>query len=283
MEKNLEEILDRCLKKMKEGISKEDCLQEYPDCAIHLEGLLDIARGIQEVSLPFPSPQGLATTLVKAGRAVAYQKGVSFRRIWAEFPFPSPVWVRAFTLTLLFILISWGTASFSRGSIPGDFLYPIKIISEKVRFFLTRNPEGKVELRITFSEERMSELIKSLEEKNSLDQDILFSMLEEAESTLEQINSLPQAQQPGHRSKLIHLQNYFQDNLKRLKVSVNPDEKEELDQAIKRCEEMRRMCQMMGGSSMKRMHQRMYEDAEEDTINDATVRKNAPWRCPPRE
>jgi len=46
---------------------------------------------------------------------------------------------------------------------------------------------------------------------------------------------------------------------------------------------MRRMCQMMGGSSMKRMHQRMYEDAEEDTINDATVRKNAPWRCPPRE
>jgi len=67
---------------------------------------------------------------------------------------------------LVVFLVSGGAVFASKGSLPGDFLYPVKIALEEVRIRLT---DDSADLRIRLTEQRLKE-IQELKEKE--DQDI---------------------------------------------------------------------------------------------------------------
>lgn len=237
MKKPVEEILDICLEEIKEGIPLEEVLKQYPDYRDELKELLAIAKDIKDTPLPEPSARGMASCLVKLGQALQLQRQKPPK---AKIPrllyFPSPAWAKALVFAVIVILISWGTVTLSANSLPGDFLYPVKFVTEKVKFLLTLNPEGKVELRLIYSEERMQELVKHLDKRRELNTQLLKAMLDEATLALEDISRLPERERPVYFSRLEHLNAYQKDVLGNLKSKVtSPQQKEELNNVIEMC------------------------------------------------
>jgi len=82
------------------------------------------------------------------------------------------------------IILTASVFSSSANALPGHWLYPIKLISEKVAFALKMTPSGKAELSITFSEERLDEILKTYEMKGKVDKEILELLLIEANKAL---------------------------------------------------------------------------------------------------
>lgn len=237
MKKPVEEILDICLRKIREGIPLKEILKQYPDYADELKELLATAKKIKDAPLPEPSDRGLGYCLVRLGEALQLQRQ---KRAKARIPgllyFPSLTWVKALVFALVIILVSWGTVTLSANSLPGDLLYPVKFITEKVKFFLTANPGGKVELRLIYSEERMQELVRHLDKRKDLNTELLKAMLDEATLALEDISRLPEPERPVYFSRLQYLNAYQKDVLENLKPKVTAlDQKEELENTIRMC------------------------------------------------
>lgn len=60
---------------------------------------------------------------------------------------------------LIVILLSGGTTVFaSQKSLPGEILYPVKLLVEDVRLAATLNPEAKIESRIALAKKRVEEI-----------------------------------------------------------------------------------------------------------------------------
>ena len=184
MKLKIDEILDLLLKEMQKGKSIEDCLNEYPEFADELEPLLRLANKIEDLPKPEIKPEAVAAMLIKIGKMVAEERKIkkrfSFRNIFSL----QPVIVRAIAAVLLIIFIGWAGLSFSAKSKPGDFLYSVKLFTEKVQYILTIDSEGKAELRLVFADKRTKELISSFKESEELNKELLSAMLNEAQLAL---------------------------------------------------------------------------------------------------
>lgn len=241
MDSQMEKILDICLEKMEKGIPLDEVLMEYPQHREELRELLTIATDIENIPLPPVRDEAVDSCLAKVRNALQLKKNPVWRaRLpklhWPRlFYFPSPTWAKALAFILIFIFISWGTVNFSADSLPGDALYPIKLTTEKVKFFLTIDPEEKAELRLTYSEARMQELVSYLDLKGELNIQVLKAMLDEATLATDNISRLPKDKATVCCLKLEHLCAYHKDVLKGLKSKVPSHQMQELDDAIRTC------------------------------------------------
>ncbi len=71
------------------------------------------------------------------------------------------------TLIVILSLLFGGTgatAVAAQASLPGDFLYPVKILSEDVRMEVTTQPESQVKLALKFAASRFDEIQTLIEE-----------------------------------------------------------------------------------------------------------------------
>lgn len=233
-----EDILDLCLKELADGKSLEECLREYPQFRTQLEPLLRLAQGLGKLPPPQPRSQALLSTLVKVGRISAQQRREMLRRKvfnWG-LVMPRPAWSMAFALVLIVVFLGWGAVTVASDSLPGDLFYPLKLTTEKVKFFLTSNPEGKAELRLTFAEKRLQELAKSLDEGKGFDQEVLKSMLDEAQLALEDAQPLPKDRASLFVARLNHFNAYQREALEEFRLQVHPSQRELVDQAIEICD-----------------------------------------------
>lgn len=241
MSSRMEEILDICLEKVEEGKPVDEVLEEYPEHREELKELLIIAKDIENAPLPHLRGAAISSCLIKVHNALELQKKPVWRaRLpklqWPRlFYFPSPAWAKALAFVLVAIFISWGAVNLSAGSLPGDILYPVKLTSEKVRCFLTNDPEGKAELRLAYSEERMQELVRYLDKEGKLNVELLKAMLDEAALVTDNISRLPKDKATICCMKLEHLCAYHKDVLAGLKSRVPSFQRQELDNAIQAC------------------------------------------------
>jgi len=241
MSSRMEKIFNICLEKMEEGIPLDKILMEYPDQRGELKELLTVARDIENIPLPQVREEAVASCLTKANMALESQRKLAWRAKLPKLQWPrlsyfqSPAWAKALAFVFIVILISWSTVSLSGDSIPGNLLYPVKLTTERVRFYLTTDPEGKAELRLTYSEERMQELVRYLDEKGELNTKVLKAMLDEAALTVDHISRLPKDKAMVCCLKLEHLCAYHKDVLASLKSRVPSSQRQELDNAIQAC------------------------------------------------
>ena len=133
-------------------------------------------------------------------------------------------WPRLFVPSVAFvlILIVLGASSvvFAQKSLPGDFLYPVKRLSENVAVSL--KPELEQEIVV-----RRSEEVKDLVEKKE-DPELVKNTLEDFS------RDSKKAKSKGHSNGKLE---EGVKNLKEAKVKSSDDEKKEIEEALKKLEE----------------------------------------------
>lgn len=244
MEQNIELILDICINEMHKGKSIEECLAEYYQYASQLKPLLQLVEQIEDLPQPAPSPEAISSTLINIGKEIAQltitsetpvvrgkkRKTISFFNIFQK---PKLMW--AFNATLILIVVLFSVATISANSVPGDILYPVKLATEKVKFLLTFDSYKKAELRLTFSDKRLNEIIAGLQQSNTLDTTLLKAMLDEAKLALEE-NEIPSDKASIFAAKLSHVNAYQKDVLEKIRTHVNPSSRQVVDEAISMCD-----------------------------------------------
>jgi hypothetical protein len=240
MKLKADEILDLLLTEMQKGRSLEDCLEEYPEFAQELEPLLRLAGKIEDLPEPEPSPEAIESVLAKI-REIAVSKELkekkfSLRKIFSL----HPVLVRAFAVVLLIIFIGWTSLSFSAKSVPGDVLYPVKLLTEKVQYILTISPEGKAELHLSFADRRTEELVLTFKESEALNKELLSAMLNEAQSALEYLESLTAERSAVLIEKVGKCNQYQKGVLEKIKPMACISDVAVINEAINLCTERHR-------------------------------------------
>jgi hypothetical protein len=248
MSNKLEDILDYCIDQVRLGKAPEDVLREYPDAAEQIRPLLAVAKKLEELPEPSASVRGMARTMAKVAVQASDQRARPKRRKLTLFSYS--FLVRAAAVLLVVLLGGWTTTTASSNALPGDLLYPIKLFTERAKFFLTINQEDKVELRIVFSAERLKEAVKKYERGEGLDRHLLQEMLEEARMAAETSAELPELTRGLLVSQAAHLSEFQQEMLGRFKKQVKPEEQEVLtpymDMCGRRAVWMRQMCDESG-------------------------------------
>jgi len=178
--KKIEDILSQCIEEIKSGkASLADCLERYPSLRRELEPLLRIALNIQEPPDVRPSEAFKirarvnlmehihASRTVKRPQQLGYKNGL--RHVWYA------SWLRTVAVILVVILavstLGTGTVYASQDSLPGDFLYPVKLGTEQVQRLLTTDDVSGINLELRFADtrlEEMEEVIKKNPEEISI-------------------------------------------------------------------------------------------------------------------
>jgi len=244
MEQDIELLLDICIEEMHKGKSIEECLAEYSQYASQLEPLLQLVEQIEALPQPAPTPEAISSTLINIGKEIAQltitsetpvvrrkkRKTISFFNIFQK---PKLMW--AFNAALILIVVLFSVATISANSVPGDILYPLKLVTEKVKFLLTFDSEKKAELRLTFSDKRLQEMIAVFQQSGKLDTTLLKEMLDEAKLALEG-DEIPTDKASIFAAKLSHVNAYQKDVLEKIRPRVNPSSRQIVDEAINMCD-----------------------------------------------
>ncbi|MCL6097042.1 MAG: DUF5667 domain-containing protein [Bacteroidetes bacterium] len=298
MEQNIELLLDNCIDEIRKGKSIDECLADYPQYTDELKPLLQLAVQIENLPQPNPSSEALSSALINIGKEmerntaaaeiseaivpsqgdVLPQKGFaasmkkrktfsffsegSFRNVFRK---SKLAW--ALSTALLLFFISLGATTLSANSVPGDILYPLKLVTEKVRFLLTFDSYGKAELRLNFSDKRLNELVEVFQKSNKLDTTLLKNMLDEAKLALEE-NEIPVEKASILTAKLNHVSAYQKNVLENIRPNVQSSDRKIVDEAINMCG--------MRSRWMRRMMNEEYQ--EQYDKQDTTPQSQTPHR-----
>ncbi len=253
MKKTPEELFDICLEMASRGEDWKAFLLTYPDCAREVEELVILAGEIREASGPMEDPApGVSTALLRLGRELARrereQEETAHRKwgwLWGS------AWTKAAFAGIVMLLVGASSVELSARTVPGDFLYPVKILTERVRFSLTSDLEERVELRLTFSERRLSEVVRTLKEGKGADRELVSGMLDEARAALSDAAKLPETRSSAYRSRIASLEEFQKERLRAVKAMVPADQHRDVDEAIGICDQgWMRMREMMSGTHM---------------------------------
>ena len=248
-EQQLVDALDTCLEQMRQGQTIEQALAAYPDRAGELRPLLELSGRLEALPQPNVSMEGMMRTLGRLGSEVAADQAPAPQPKKARW-FSRAVWARAAAVVLVVFLVGWGSVNASADSTPGDLLYPVKLFTERARFFLTLGAEDRAELRIVFSSRRLKEAVIQQQRTGQLDPQLLSEMLEEARLAVLQAPELPEPARNLLVSQATHLTDYQHDALGRLVSTAGPQEQQVISRYRDMCRQRRQwMGQMLPGSS----------------------------------
>ncbi len=285
MEQNVELFLDICISEMQKGKSIDECIANYPQYANQLKPLLQLAEQIEDLPMPMPSSEAISATLINIGKQMEQDtaaieipgalvpkesvrmkksKTFSFLNIFRK---PKLVWALS---TFLFFAVIFSATMVSANSVPGDILYPLKLVTEKVKFLLTFDSYGKAELRLNFSDDRLSELVTVLQKSNKLDTTLLKEMLDEAKLALEE-NEIPVDKASIFTAKLNHINAYQKAVLENIRPRVQTSNRQIIDEAINMCNMRSRWMRRM----MDEEHQEQFYEPDSTHQTDTQHRKKS--------
>ena len=184
MKAKIDEILDKLIAEVRQGKSPDDCLREYPEHADELRPLLYLASTIDALPRPEPAAEAAEAAIGKIRASLKKTdtpKALSLRRVFVL----RPVVVRILAVVFLVLALGATTVMLSANSLPGDMLYPVKTLTERVQLFLTIDTEGKARLHVIFADKRTHEFEALLKPGTRINQDLLAEMLHETELAIE--------------------------------------------------------------------------------------------------
>jgi len=241
MSKELETSLDACLDELRRGASPGECLSRYPELRSELEPLLAVASSLEEAPKSEPSAPALREALVRVGAAMPARevRPPAPDSVWQRLRrslVPQPALVRFAVAGLAVLTVVWLVSAASAGSTSGGFLYPIKLVTERVTFALTAQPDRRAELRLTFADRRLNELISSLQKTGKFDPELLRDALRQAELALDEARPLEDERFDFLLAKLEYFNTYQKDVLENIEPSTPSDHLPSLRKAISLCE-----------------------------------------------
>ncbi|MGA7104566.1 MAG: DUF5667 domain-containing protein [Candidatus Deferrimicrobiaceae bacterium] len=250
MKNTPEELLDICLEMARRGEDWRAFLLTYPSHSTEVESLVVLALGVGEAAGPPEAPApGASAALLRMGRELARREEkreeTAYRRwgwLWGS------GWAKAAIAGIVMLVLGASSVELSARTVPGNFLYPVKILTERVRFALTSDPEERVELRLTFSERRLSEVVKTLKEGKGVDRELISAMLDEARAALSETAQMPESKSSAYRARIVSLEDIQKDRLRSMERWVSPDRRQDVAEAVRMCDDgWGRMREMMCG------------------------------------
>ena len=245
MNKDIENILDRCLDLLQEGRSVEQCLHLYPEVADDLEPLLRVASDLRGLPRAEPRPAALRTALLRAGAALPKREDTQRRhqasgllRLW-RLPAPGAA-IRWAAAAAFILVLTLGLGTASARSMPGDLLYPLKLATERVTFALTTSTDRRVELHLSFADSRLEELVRTTQADGRIDPLLLKRLLEHATLALEDAKPLPDERYRQLLGRVDAFNTYQKRVFERLQPVVHTDDTQLLTRAISVCDERER-------------------------------------------
>ncbi len=157
MNERLFDAFEVCLAAIKTGADLSACLALFPDLADDLRPLLEASRATRELSkIPQPTADGENRSRARfLTTAASLNKKTKSKFSW--------VVLRRAALVALVILVAFGVSwngllVASAKSLPGDVLYPVKRVSERVNLRLVPTREEKHPYESDFNHRRAEEL-----------------------------------------------------------------------------------------------------------------------------
>ena len=176
LEKMLDEAIDKCFS----GRTIDDVLNDYDNSySAELRSLLEVACGFHSLEKPQISGKALFKSLTHLDVEKEHQK-IKFPRLISR-------------LAASFAIIGFmmfGLNVFAVNSLPGDGLYFVKRLSEQIEYMITPTADGKVELKLTFSRKRMTELLAQNNSGAAVELELVHEMLREATISLTHLKAV---------------------------------------------------------------------------------------------
>jgi hypothetical protein len=213
MGRSFDEILAECLEAVAQGQrTVEDCLALYPENAAQLESLLRVGSRLDEMRLPEPDPafqraareRLLATAQARATPSRGLPRLLPALRglgQWRWHLAPATPWRRVAATLALAVLVGFvGFSSFvvasAGGSIPGDWRYPVKRLTERARLTFTVGDDARRDYRISLAEERLYEVRKMASQERRIGESVLRQLTDATEPLVQalQPDSVPTEQ-----------------------------------------------------------------------------------------
>lgn len=235
-----EDLLDLALEALERGQDPEPLLAAHPELAEEVRPLLEVACRLRSLPARSATASGLMRVLARVAtqevrRGKGRQEGLLSRAVL----------VRVAAVVLALSLVGWATGAASTGTVPGDLLYPVKRLGERVKFMLTIDQEGRAELRLVFSEKRLAELLKKYSRGGGLDERLVGAMLEEGARAMEVGPRLSEESRTLLISRLGYLSEHQRVTLEALQQRVDSEERRRLAPYVEACRRrhgsMRRM------------------------------------------
>lgn len=239
MKRKREEIFDQLLEEIKKGKNIDECLRKWPEYADELEPLLAIAQTLTDLPAPEPSEHAVAETLRRV-RAVA---GVKQKRLFILKPLIAwqPTFVRAAAVVVLIIAAIWTTTSLSAHSLPGEPLYPVKLLTERVEYSVAFNPHRKALLHLRFADRRTEEFTGIFKPGEKIDPRLINAMLNEMQSAFQYAGQCSERRCAVLMQSVAEYNTYQRHVLEAVRARACDCDHEVLDKAISVCHE-RHLC-----------------------------------------
>ena len=248
MKSDLPEILDRCLDALARGKTVEESLAPYPDSAAELAPLLLTGATLRGLPRQVPRPPALDAALLRAGASLprrngAPEAGPALRPGNGRLQRVGRVAFRWATAAALSLVLVAGIGTVSAHSAPGDLLYPLKLATERVTFSLTFSPEKRAELRLSFADDRLDELVRRLQASGAVDPALLRILLREAELALNEAGPVQAEHYKLFLAKLGAFNTYQRSAFQTLGKKARGEDAQLLRRAISVCDERDRWIQ----------------------------------------
>lgn len=252
MKQRFEEILAECLEAVTTGQRTiEECLALYPHWRDRLEPLLRLGYRLGQAPLPEPD-----SAFQEAARqrflAAAQARPVASRqprRLLPALPALSrwswrPLfnlqmgrpagWRRvAATMAAAFLIGFFGFSSFAVAtagdSLPGDWRYPVKRLTERTRLTFTFGEDARREYRIRLAEERLHEVQELASQERRIGESVLRQLVETTEPLVRALE--PDSVPPSQIERITYLTAAQKDTLDRVAPLVDEKAVDELEQA----------------------------------------------------
>jgi hypothetical protein len=254
MKQRFDEILAECLEAVNAGRrTVEECLSLYPQSSDRLEPLLRLGLRLGDASFPEPDPsfrQAARERFLSATQARAAHPQEPRRllpalpalpqwrwhlpRVRLAFDAPSD-WRRvAATMTAALLVGFFGFSTFvlaSAGdSLPGDWRYPVKRLTERTRLTFTFGDDARRGYRIGLAEERLHEVQELAGQERHISESVLNQLVDSTEPLVQALepNSVPTDQ----IERITDLTAQQQDVLGSVDLLVEDNAVEELEAAM---------------------------------------------------
>lgn len=242
MNRGIEDIVDRCVDLMQEGRTLEQCLLLYPEVADDIEPLLRVAYDLGQLPKLEPRQVALDAAVAAAGAASTRKsQRRRFQRVADNSEAPrSRAGVVAFrwlTAAAAVLVLTIGLSTASARSLPGDLLYTLKLATERVAFVLTTGPDRRAELRLSFADNRLEELVRTAQADGRIDPDLLKRLLNEATLALEDSKPVSGDRYQEIVTRVDAFNTYQRQVFEQLQPVVREDDAELLTRAISVCDE----------------------------------------------
>jgi hypothetical protein len=232
-----EHILDQLLEEIRKGKSVDDCLSEWPEQADEIKPLLELACSINDLPVPEPNEQAVAETLQRVHQLARAEPVTRKPFFFKHLISWQPVFVRAVAALLLIVVVGWTTFALGARSLPGEPLYPLKRLTEKILYFVTVDAQGRAELHLRFADRRTQEFIYVLAPGEQIDRSLLSEMLNEMHHAFSSVEQLPEGSYAALMQRVADFNNYQRTVLESTRSMACDCDHTVLDEAVSLCHE----------------------------------------------